>query len=123
MSFDTTTTIVGNLAEDPTVSTLPTGGQVANLTIIANPRYYDRTANDWRDGEPIVIRSNAWGSLVENIAASLRKGTRVIATGRLKTNKYTDTKGIDRENLEMDIDAIGPDLRYARADVTKRTRN
>jgi single-strand DNA-binding protein len=123
MALDTVTTIVGNLSDDPNVCDLPTGGQVANLTIIANPRFFDQSTGQWKDGDPIPVRCNAWGAYVKNVAASLHKGTRVIATGRLKMNRFTDAKGIERDNLEMDIDAIGPDLRFATAKVEKRTRS
>lgn len=123
MALDTVTTIIGNLSEDPALCDLPNGGLVANLTIISNPRFYDRATGEWKDGDPIPVRCNAWGPYARNVEASLTKGTRVIATGRLKMNRFTDHKGIERDNLELDIEAIGPDLRFARAEVTKNTRN
>lgn len=120
--FDTTTTIVGNLSEDPEVADMPGGGKVANLTIIVNPRAWDQSAQAYRDAEPIAVRCNAWRTYADNIGASLRKGTRVVAVGRLKTNRFTDSKGIERENIEMDIDALGPDLKYATVEVKKNGR-
>ena len=122
MAFDTSTTLVGNLSEDPTVHDLPGGGRVVNLLIITNPRVYDRETGQWKDGESVAVRCNIWRPFVENVVASLHKGTRVIATGHLKTNRFTDSKGVDRDNLEMDLDAIGPDLRFARAVVTRNVQ-
>jgi single-strand DNA-binding protein len=122
MAFDTATHVVGNLSADPEVADIPGGGKVANLTIIVNPRIYDHQTGRWKDADPVAVRCNAWRGFAENIPDTLRKGTRVVAVGRLKTNRFTDSKGVERENLEMDIDAIGPDLKYATAVVTKRTR-
>lgn len=122
MPLDSTTSIIGNLSEDPEIADIPGGGKVANLTIIVNPRYYDYPSGRWKDADPVAVRCNAWRSYPENIGETLRKGTRVVAVGRLKSNRFTDSKGVERDNLEMDIDAIGPDLKYATARVTKNSR-
>ncbi|QHO92364.1 single-stranded DNA-binding protein [Actinomyces sp. 432] len=114
-----TVTITGNLAADPELKFTPSGKAVASLTIADTPRRYDQATGQWVDGETLWLRGSLWQEAAENAAESLRKGMRVIATGRLVQRRYTTRDGQDRSVIEMQIDEIGPSLRYARAQVTR----
>lgn len=114
-----TVTITGNLAADPELKFTPSGKAVASLTIADTPRRYDQATQQWVDGETLWLRGSLWQEAAENAAESLRKGMRVIATGRLVQRKFTTRDGQDRTVIEMQIDEIGPSLRYARAQVAK----
>jgi single-strand DNA-binding protein len=123
MAGDTVTTIIGNLTADPELRFTPSGAAVANLTIASTPRTFDRQSNEWKDGETLFMRCSIWRDAAENVAESLHRGTRVVATGRLKTRSYDTKEGEKRTVIEMDIDEIGPSLRYASAKVTKAERS
>ena len=123
MANDTTMTIVGNLTDDPSLRFTPNGLAVANFTIASTPRIYDRQAGEWRDGEALFLRGSCWREFAENVAGSLRKGMRVIAQGRLKQRSYETREGEKRTTFELEVDEIGPALRYARAEVTKVARS
>ena len=116
---DTTLTIVGNLTADPELRFTQNGKAVASGTIAATPRTFDRQTNEWKDGEALFIRFSAWGEFAEHVAGSLTKGSRVIATGRLKQRSYQDREGNNRTAIELEVDEIGPSLRYATAQVTR----
>lgn len=119
MAGETTLTIVGNLTADPELRTTRFGKQVVNVTIASTPRNYDRNTGQWQDGQGLFLRCTAWDDLAAHIAASLAKGMRVIAQGRLGQRSYQDDTGANRTVIEMQIDEIGPSLRYATAQVTK----
>lgn len=119
---DTTLTIVGNLTADPELRFTPSGGAVATFTIASTPRTFDKTTQEWKDGEALFIRCTVWRDAAEHAAESLTKGTRVIATGRLKSRTWETKDGEKRTNLELDVDEVGPSLRYATARPEKAQR-
>jgi single-strand DNA-binding protein len=122
MAGETTITIVGNLTADPELRFTPSGAAVANFTVASTPRTFDRQANEWKDGETLFMRCSIWRDAAENIAESLHRGTRVIVTGRLKSRSYETKEGEKRTVVELDVDEVGPSLRYASAKVTKAER-
>jgi single-strand DNA-binding protein len=117
----TTITIVGNLTADPELRFINSGAAVANFTIASTPRVFDKAAGEYKDGETLFMRCNLWRDAAENVAESLTRGTRVIATGKLKSRSY-DKDGEKRTVTELEVDEIGPSLRYATAAVTKSSR-
>ena len=119
MASETVITIVGNLTSDPELRYTQNGLAVANFTIASTPRTSDRDANDWKDGEALFLRASAWREFAEHIAGSLTKGSRVVATGRLRQRSYETKEGEKRTSIELEIDEIGPSLRYATASVTR----
>ncbi len=119
MSNDTTITVIGNLTADPELRYTQNGLAVANFTIASTPRTFDRQANDWKDGETLFLRASAWRDFAENIAGSLTKGSRVIASGRLKQRSYETKEGERRTSIELEVDELGPSLRNATATVTR----
>jgi len=110
---------VGNLTADPELRYTQNGLPVANFTIASTPRTFDRQANEWKDGEALFLRASVWREFAEHVAGSLTKGSRVIATGRLKQRSYQDREGNNRTSIELEVDEIGPSLRYATAQVTR----
>lgn len=122
MAGDTVITIVGNLTADPEMRFTPSGAAVASFTIASTPRTFDRAAGEWKDGETLFMRCSIWRDAAENVAESLTKGTRVIAQGRLVQRSYTTREGENRTVVEMQVDEIGPCLRYAKAQVTRQPR-
>ena len=121
MAGDTIITVVGNLTADPELRYTPNGLPVANFTIASTPRIFDRQANEWKDGEALFLRASCWREFAENVAATLTKGQRVIAQGKLKQRSFETREGEKRTTFELDVDEIGPSLRYATAQVTKTT--
>jgi single-strand DNA-binding protein len=119
MAGETIITVVGNLTADPELRYTQSGQAVANFTIASTPRTLDRQSNEWKDGEALFLRASCWREFAEHVAGSLTKGTRVIAQGRLKQRSYQDRDGNNRVSIELDIDEIGPSLRYATAQVTR----
>lgn len=119
MAGETVITIVGNLTADPELRYTAAGVAVANVTIASTPRTFDRASNDWKDGETLFLRGSCWRDYAEHVAGSLTKGTRVIATGRLKQRSYDANDGSKRTVVELEIEEIGPSLRYATAQVTR----
>lgn len=119
---DTQITLVGNLTGDPELRFTPNGAAVANFTIASTPRKFDRQANEWKDGESLFMRCSAWKELAENVAESLQRGTAVIAQGRLRSRSYETKEGEKRTVVEMEVDEVGPSLRYATAKVNKTQR-
>ena len=119
MAGETIITIVGNLTADPELRYTQNGLPVANFTIASTPRTFDRQANEWKDGEALFLRASVWRDFAEHVAGSLTKGMRVVATGRLKQRSYQDREGNNRTAIELEIDEIGPSLRYATAQVTR----
>ena len=119
MAGETIITVVGNLTADPELRYTQNGLPVANFTIASTPRTFDRQANEWKDGEALFLRASVWRDFAEHVAGSLTKGMRVVATGRLKQRSYQDREGNNRTAIELEIDEIGPSLRYATAQVTR----
>lgn len=119
MAGETVITVVGNLTADPELRYTQNGLPVANFTIASTPRTFDRQANEWKDGEALFLRASVWRDFAEHVAGSLTKGSRVIATGRLKQRSYQDREGQNRVSIELEVDEIGPSLRYATAQVTR----
>ena len=122
MANDTTITVIGNLTADPELRFTQSGVAVANFTIASTPRTFDKRRNEWVDGEALFLRSTIWRDAAENVAESLEKGSRVVAQGRLVQRAFTDREGNNRTSIELDVDEIGPSLRYATARVTKVDR-
>lgn len=119
MTGETIITVVGNLTADPELRYTQNGLAVANFTIASTPRTFDRQANDWKDGEALFLRASVWREFAEHVAGSLTKGMRVIATGRLKQRSYETKEGERRTSIELEVDEIGPSLKYATAQVTR----
>ncbi|HKT55499.1 MAG TPA: single-stranded DNA-binding protein [Microbacterium sp.] len=119
MAGETVITVVGNLTADPELRYTQNGLPVANFTIASTPRNFDRQANEWKDGEALFLRASVWREFAEHVAGSLTKGSRVIATGRLRQRSYQDREGNNRTAIELEVDEIGPSLRYATAQVTR----
>ncbi|HEV2347041.1 MAG TPA: single-stranded DNA-binding protein [Actinocrinis sp.] len=123
MSITTAITVVGNLTEDPQLRFTQSGTAVASVTIASTERYFDRSSNEWKDGETTFVRGTVWkNNGAENLAESLDKGARVIAHGKLKQRTYDDRDGNKRSVIEMDIEEIGPSVKYAVAKPSKAQR-
>lgn len=123
MAGDTVITIIGNLTGDPELRFTPSGAAVANFTVASTPRQFDRQSNEWKDGETLFMRCSVWRDAAENVAESLQRGTRVIVTGRLVSRSWEDKEsGQKRSVMEMQVDEVGPSLRYATAKVNKTQR-
>jgi single-strand DNA-binding protein len=123
MAGETTLTVIGNLTSDPELRFTPSGSAVANFTIASTPRTFDRQSNEWKDGETLFLRASVWREAAENVAESLTKGMRVIVTGRLKSRSYETKEGEKRTVIELEVDEIGPSLRYANAKVNRTQRS
>lgn len=119
MAGETVLTIIGNLTADPELRYTQNGLPVASFSVASTPRTFDRQANEWKDGEPLFMRCSAWRELGEHIAGSLAKGMRVVVVGNLKATSYTDRDGNQKNGIELDVQEIGPSLRYATAQVTR----
>ncbi|MFM8597459.1 MAG: single-stranded DNA-binding protein [Mycobacterium sp.] len=122
MAGDTIITVVGNLTADPELRFTASGAAVANFTVASTPRIYDRQSGEWKDGEALFLRCNIWREAAENVAESLTRGARVIVTGRLKQRSFETREGEKRTVVEVEVDEIGPSLRYATAKVNKASR-
>ncbi len=122
MAGDTVITVIGNITGDPELRFTPSGAAVANFTVASTPRAFDRQSNEWKDGETLFMRCSVWRDAAENVAESLNRGTRVIVSGRLKSRSYETKEGEKRTVIEMEVDEVGPSLRYASAKVTKTQR-
>jgi single-strand DNA-binding protein len=121
MAGETVITVVGNLTADPELRFTPSGAAVANFTVASTPRTFDRQSNEWRDGDAMFLNCAVWRQAAENVAESLQKGMRVIVQGRLKSRSYETREGEKRTVFEVDVDEVGPALRYATAKVTRTT--
>ena len=123
MAGDTQITVVGNLTADPELRFTPSGAAVANFTVASTPRTFDRASGEWKDGEALFLRCNIWRQAAENVAESLTRGSRVIVTGRLKQRSFETKEGEKRTVFEVEVDEIGPSLRYATAKVNRAQRS
>lgn len=119
---DVNITVVGNLVADPELRFTPSGAAVANFRIASTPRRYDSQTNQWVDGEALFLQCNIWRQAAENVAESLTKGMRVIVTGRLRQRSYETREGEKRSVMELEVDEVGPSLRYAAASVNRNPR-
>jgi len=119
MAGETILTVVGNLTSDPELRYTQNGIAVANFTIASTPRTFDRASNEWVDGEALFLRASVWKDFAEHVAGSLTKGARVVAIGRLKQKSYETKEGEKRTSIELEVDEIGPSLRYATAAVSR----
>lgn len=122
MAGETVLTVVGNLVADPELRFTPSGAAVANFTVASTPRTYDRTTGQWADGQALFLRCSLWRDPAENAVQSLTRGTRVIVTGRLTQRNFETREGEKRTVVELEVDEIGPSLRYATATVAKVSR-
>jgi single-strand DNA-binding protein len=119
---DTVITVIGNLTSDPELRFTPSGAAVANFTVASTPRTLDRQSGEWKDGEALFLRCNIWRQAAENVAESLTRGARVVVQGRLKQRSFETKEGEKRTVVELEVDEIGPSLRYATAKVNKVSR-
>ena len=119
MANETLITVIGNLTADPELRFTNSGAPVVNFTIASTPRTFDKTTNEWADGDPMFLNCSQWRKPAENVAESLRKGMRVIVYGRLKSRSYEDKEGNRRTVFEIDVEEVGPSLRFATADVQR----
>ncbi|MEP9395132.1 MULTISPECIES: single-stranded DNA-binding protein [Gordonia] len=122
MAGDTVITVVGNLTADPELRFTPAGAAVASFTVASTPRTFDRQSNEWKDGEALFLRCSIWRDAAENVTESLTKGTRVIVQGRLKQRSYETREGEKRTVVELDVEEIGPSLKFATARVNRASR-
>src|SRR3954465_9365658 len=123
MAGETPITVVGNLTADPELRFTPSGAAVANFTVASTPRTFDRQSNEWKDGEALFLNCSVWRQAAENAAESLTRGMRVIVSGRLKARSYETREGEKRTVFEIDVDEVGPSMKYATAKVTKTSRS
>ena len=119
---DVTVTVVGNLTDDPELRFTPSGAAVANFTVASTPRFLDKNTNEWKDGDALFLRCSIWRQAAEYVAESLQRGTRVIVQGRLRQRSYETKEGEKRTVVELEVDEVGPSLRYANAKVNKVQR-
>jgi single-strand DNA-binding protein len=123
MAGETTITVVGNLVDDPELRFTPSGAAVANFRIASTPRTFDRQSNEWKDGDALFLSCSVWRQMAENVAESLQKGMRVVVQGRLKSRQYETREGEKRTVFEIDVEEVGPSLRYATAKVARAGRS
>src|SRR3982751_99076 len=123
MAGETVITVVGNLTDDPELRFTPSGAAVTSFTVASTPRYLDKQTNEWKDGDALFLRCSVWRQAAENVAESLVRGSRVIVTGRLKQRSYETKEGEKRTVVEVEVDEVGPSLRYATATVSKAARS
>ncbi|CCH35678.1 single-stranded DNA-binding protein [Actinosynnema sp. NPDC047251] len=122
MAGETTITVVGNLTADPELRFTQSGAAVASFTVASTPRTFDKASGEWKDGEALFLRCNVWRQVAENVAESLTRGSRVLVTGRLRQRSFETKEGEKRTVIELEVDEIGPSLRYATAKVNKVSR-
>ncbi|GAA0810685.1 single-stranded DNA-binding protein [Spirilliplanes yamanashiensis] len=123
MAGETIITVIGNLTDDPELRFTPSGAAVAKFRIASTPRTMDRTTNEWKDGEPLFLACTVWRQAAEHVAESLQRGARVIVSGRLRQRSYETREGEKRTVIELEVDEIGPSLKYATAKVQKMSRS
>ncbi len=123
MAGETIITVVGNLVDDPELRFTPSGAAVANFRIASTPRFFDKQSNDWKDGEALFLSCSVWRQAAENVAESLQKGMRVVVQGRLKQRQYETREGEKRTVIELEVEEVGPSLKYATAKVTRASRS
>jgi len=122
MAGETVITVVGNLTADPELRFTPSGAAVANFTVASTPRTFDRQSGEWRDGDALFMRCNVWRQAAENVAETLTRGMRVMVAGRLRQRSFETREGEKRTVVELEVDEVGPSLKYATAKVNKVSR-
>jgi len=122
MAGETVITVVGNLTDDPELRFTPSGAAVANFTVASTPRTLDKQTNEWKDGDALFLRCSVWRQAAENVAESLTRGARVVVQGRLRQRSYETREGEKRTVVELEVEEIGPSLKYATAKVSKTSR-
>jgi single-strand DNA-binding protein len=122
MAGETTITVVGNLTADPELRFTQSGAAVASFTVASTPRTFDKASGEWKDGDALFLRCNVWRQVAENVAESLTRGSRVLVSGRLRQRSFETKEGEKRTVMELEVDEIGPSLRYATAKVNKVSR-
>ena len=122
MAGETVITVVGNLVDDPELRFTPSGAAVANFRIASTPRSFNRQTNEWEDGEALFLSCSVWRQAAENVAESLTRGMRVVVQGRLKARSYETREGEKRTVFEIEVEEVGPSLKFATAKVTRATR-
>ena len=122
MAGETIITVVGNLTDDPELRFTPSGAAVANFTVASTPRTFDKNSNEWVDQEAMFLRCSIWRQAAENVAESLQRGMRVVVQGRLKARTYETREGEKRTVFELEVDEIGPSLKFATAKVNRTSR-
>ena len=123
MAGETVITVVGNLVDDPELRFTPSGAAVANFRIASTPRTFDKQSNEWKDGDALFLTCSVWRQAAENVAESLQRGMRVVVQGRLKSRQYETREGEKRTVFEIEVEEVGPSLKYATAKVTRTTRS
>ena len=123
MAGETTITVVGNLTADPELRFTQSGAAVCSFTVASTPRSFDRQSGEWKDGDPLFLRCNVWRQVAENVTESLTRGSRVIVSGRLRQRSFETKDGEKRTVVELDVDEVGPSLRYATATVNRASRS
>ena len=123
MAGETVITVVGNLVDDPELRFPPSGAAVANFRIASTPRTFDRQTNEWKDGDALFLSCAVWRQAAENVAESLQKGMRVVVQGRLKQRQYETREGEKRTVVELEVEEVGPSLKYATAKVARASRS
>jgi single-strand DNA-binding protein len=123
MAGDTAITVIGNLTDDPELRFTPSGTAVAKFRVASTPRFMDRASGEWKDGDPLFLSCTVWRQAAENVAESLQRGARVLLSGRLRQRSYETKEGEKRTVMEVEVDEIGPSLRYATAKVQKMRRS
>ena len=122
MAGETVITVVGNLVDDPELRFTPSGAAVANFRIASTPRTFDKQSNEWKDGDALFLSCSVWRQAAENVAESLQKGMRVVVQGRLKQRSYETREGEKRTVVELEVEEVGPSLKYATAKVARVQR-
>jgi len=122
MAGETTITVIGNLTADPELRFTPSGAAVASFTVASTPRTFDRNTGEWKDGDALFLRCNIWRQAAENVAESLTRGSRVLVSGRLRQRSFETREGEKRTVVELEVDEVGPSLRYATAKINKVNR-
>jgi single-strand DNA-binding protein len=123
MAGETVITVVGNLVDDPELRFTPSGAAVANFRIASTPRTFDKASNEWKDGDALFLSCSVWRQAAENVAESLQRGMRVVVQGRLKARTYETREGEKRTVFEIEVEEVGPSLKYATAKVSRTTRS
>ena len=123
MAGETNITVIGNLTDDPELKFTPSGAAVANFTVASTPRTFDKQTNEWKDGDALFLRCAAWRQMAENVAESLQKGQRVMVTGSLKIRNFERQDGSKGTSVEINVEEVGPSLKWATAKVTKASRS
>jgi single-strand DNA-binding protein len=117
-------TVVGNLTDDPELRFTSSGAALVKFTVASTPRTLDRQSGEWKDGDPLFLNCTAWRDLAEHIAESLTRGTRVIVSGRLRLSRWEDKETHEKRSAYgLEVDEVGPSLRFAQAKVTRMSRS